>query len=172
MRISCGPEAAPVGSAYVTLDPDPEGGAGLQIVGGNGPDHFVVSFNEEKVEAAKGEVKEAEAEPTGGVFTIAAQAPLAAGEGCTVTEGEPNQVTCPTLGPARWMMADLGPGNDSRHVCGPRSLRGGRPVLDVRRIKRWTIPRRIPHGSGRPNPDHQRRKMSRKERKQYEEGKS
>ena len=52
-RISCGPEAAPVGSAYVTLDPDAEGGGGLQIVGGDGPDNFTVSFAEE--EAAKEE---------------------------------------------------------------------------------------------------------------------
>jgi Ca2+-binding RTX toxin-like protein len=103
VRISCGKEPAPVGSAYVTLDPSPEGGAGLQIVGGNGPDHLVVSFSEEEAT---------------GIFTVTAQAPLAAGEGCTATEGEPKQVTCPTLGPARWMMADLGPGNDSLRVQG------------------------------------------------------
>jgi Ca2+-binding RTX toxin-like protein len=118
IRVSCGKEPVPAGSAYVTLDPNPEGGAGLQVVGGNGPDHFVVSFNEEKVEAKEGEVKEGEAEPTGGVFTVSAQAALAAGEGCTATAGEPKQVTCPTRGPGRWLMADLGPGNDSLAVQG------------------------------------------------------
>jgi Ca2+-binding RTX toxin-like protein len=98
-RISCGPEPAPAGSAYITLDPNPAGGAGLQIVGGNGPDTFTVAFAEE-------------------AFTVGAAAPLAAGEGCARTAGDPKQVTCPTLGPGRWLMADLGPGNDSLTVEG------------------------------------------------------
>ncbi|HEX3736843.1 MAG TPA: calcium-binding protein, partial [Solirubrobacterales bacterium] len=109
-RISCGREPAPVGSAYVRLDPDPEGGGGLQVVGGSGPDHFVVSLAEE-------ETKEGESGTTG-TFTVSAAAPLAAGEGCARTAGEPRQVTCPTLGPARWLMADLGPGNDELTVQG------------------------------------------------------
>ena len=98
-RISCGPEPAPKGSAYITLDPNPAGGAGLQIVGGAGPDSFQVSFAEE-------------------VFTVTAALPLAVGEGCTRTAGNPKQVTCATLGPARWLMADLGPGNDALTVEG------------------------------------------------------
>ncbi len=110
-RTSCGHEAAPVGSAYVRLDSDPAGGGGLQIVGGAGPDDLVVSFTEE----AAG--KEGEA-GTNGSFTVSAAAPLAAGEGCAHTDGEPKQVTCPTLGPARWLMADLGPGNDKLTVQG------------------------------------------------------
>ncbi len=139
IRISCGPEAPPKGSAYVTLDPNPAGGAGLQIVGGAGPDHFQVSLGEEEIakpieEDSKGG-KSAGAGPTeaaanGGkepappemitsyVFTVTAAAPLAAGEGCERTVGNPKQVTCPTLGPARWLMADLGPGNDGLTVEG------------------------------------------------------
>ncbi|MBS1679568.1 MAG: hypothetical protein JST08_19510 [Actinobacteria bacterium] len=133
-RISCGKEPAPVGSAYVTLDPDAAGGGGLQIVGGAGPDHFRVSFAEETVEAKPGEGGTAggspatEAAPAGspstpapettGVFTVTAAAPLAAGEGCARTTGDPKQVACPALGPARWLMADLGPGNDSLTVVG------------------------------------------------------
>jgi Ca2+-binding RTX toxin-like protein len=122
-RISCGREAAPVGSAYVTLDPDPEGGGGLQIVGGAGPDDFTVSFAAEEakpVETKEGGAKPAAAEPgTSGTFTVSAAAPLAAGEGCARTAGDPKQVTCPTLaGPARWLMADLGPGNDKLTVEG------------------------------------------------------
>jgi len=109
-RISCGHEPAPVGSAYVRLDPDPEGGGGLQIVGGTGRDDLVVSFAAEAgVEGGPG---------TTGTFKVQAAAPLAAGEGCARTVGEPKQVTCPTLGPARWLMADLGPGNDSLGVEG------------------------------------------------------
>jgi Ca2+-binding RTX toxin-like protein len=110
IRISCGKEPAPAGSAYVTLDPDPEGGGGLQIVGGAGHDDFTVSFTAE-------ETKEEEAGTTG-AFTVSAAAPLAAGEGCVRTAGEPKQVTCATLGPARWLMADLGPGNDELTVQG------------------------------------------------------
>jgi Ca2+-binding RTX toxin-like protein len=109
-RISCGHEPAPVGSAYIRLDPDPEGGGGLQIIGGAGPDDFVVSFDEE-------ETKEDEPGTTG-TFTVTAAAPPAAGEGCARTAGEPKQVTCPTLGPGRWLMADLGPGNDKLTVKG------------------------------------------------------
>ncbi len=103
-RISCGKEAPPRGSAYVTLDPDAAGGGGLQIVGGNGRDDLTVSY--------------AEGEPTTGIFTVTAKAALAAGEGCVVTKGDPKQVTCATLGPARWLMADLGPGNDELTVEG------------------------------------------------------
>jgi Ca2+-binding RTX toxin-like protein len=123
-RISCGHEPAPVGSAYIRLDPDPEGGGGLQIVGGAGRDDLTVSYAEAKAteeenrEEDTGEVKGAEAESTTGVFTVTAAAPLAAGEGCTRTAGEPKQVTCATLGPARWLMADLGPGNDEFTVEG------------------------------------------------------
>jgi Ca2+-binding RTX toxin-like protein len=126
--ISCGKEAAPIGSAYVTLDPDAAGGGGLQIVGGNGPDKFTVSYAEgETKEVApgtkgttkSGETPTATGEPTTtGTFTVSAAAPLAAGEGCVRTTGDPKQVTCPTLGPARWLMADLGPGNDELTVEG------------------------------------------------------
>jgi Ca2+-binding RTX toxin-like protein len=121
-RISCGPEAPPKGSAYVTIDPDAAGGGGLQIVGGAGPDHFTVSYAEEEVAAeppAAGQTPAPEAEPTStGVFTVTAKAPLAVGEDCTQAPGDPKQVTCPALGPGRWLMADLGPGNDSLTVEG------------------------------------------------------
>ncbi len=129
IRISCGREARPVGSAYVTLDPSPEGGAGLQIVGGAGPDHLTVHFEEvepeEAAEEGAGTTTGATAETAGppeaattGVFTVGAAARLAAGEGCARTPGDDRQVTCPISGPARWLMADLGPGNDSLAVQG------------------------------------------------------
>jgi Ca2+-binding RTX toxin-like protein len=118
-RISCGPEAPPKGSAYVTLDPDAAGGGGLQIVGGTGRDSFTVSYAEEEVEAKPTETAAPETETTtAGVFTVTATAPLATGEDCTQTPGNPKQVTCPTGGPGRWLMADLGPGNDSLTVEG------------------------------------------------------
>ncbi|HVW46921.1 MAG TPA: calcium-binding protein [Solirubrobacterales bacterium] len=137
-RISCGPEPAPVGSAYVTLDPDPAGGGGLQIVGGGGRDDFDVSYAEGETKEVppgtegttkSGETPAATGEPstgepstgetsTTGTFTVDAAAPLAAGEGCTRTKGDVRQVTCATLGPARWLMADLGPGNDKFTVDG------------------------------------------------------
>jgi Ca2+-binding RTX toxin-like protein len=124
IRVSCGKEPAPVGSAYVTLDPDPARGGGLQIVGGTGRDDLVVSYaegeakEEENREHDTGEVTAGEAESTSGAFTVEAKAPLAAGEGCARVVGDPKTVTCPTLGPARWLMADLGPGNDELSVKG------------------------------------------------------
>jgi Ca2+-binding RTX toxin-like protein len=97
--ISCGKEAAPKASAYVQLDPIPGGGAGIQIVGGGGPDEIVVAFDE----ATK-------------TFGISAQKGIATGPGCT--RAASTQVFCPALGPGLWLMADLGPGNDSLTVFG------------------------------------------------------
>ncbi|MGN6816665.1 MAG: hypothetical protein ACTHK3_11395, partial [Solirubrobacterales bacterium] len=98
---SCGKEAPPKGSAYIQLDPTPGGGAGLQIVGGSGSDHFVVAFDEATQ-----------------TFGITAKAGLAISPGCSHTPGTTTTVSCPAGGPARWLMADLGPGNDSLSVEG------------------------------------------------------
>ena len=104
--ISCGSEAAPQGSAYVQVDKAPNGGGGVQIVGGAGRDDFTVSF-EEATET----------------LTVTAKARLAAGPGCVhpvdvAPSFAPRRVECPLDGPARWLMADLGPGNDRFQVEG------------------------------------------------------
>jgi Ca2+-binding RTX toxin-like protein len=101
VHLSCGPEAPPQGSAYVRLDPDPAGGGGLQVVGGAGPDHLVVAYDEGTR-----------------TFGVSGAAPLAAGAGCEHPEADPKRVSCAAGGPARWMMVDLGPGNDSLSVEG------------------------------------------------------
>ena len=98
---SCGREKPPKASAYVQLDPTPGGGAGLEIVGGAGKDDLSVSFDEKA-----------------GVFGIGAAKGLAIGPGCSRPPKVANQVSCPIDGPARWLMADLGPGNDSLQVEG------------------------------------------------------
>jgi Ca2+-binding RTX toxin-like protein len=98
---SCGREPAPKASAFVQLDTTAGGGAGLEIVGGGGRDEIVVSFDE-KSEA----------------FVVSAAKGLAIGSGCERPPGVSNQVSCPTDGPARWLTADLGPGNDSLQVEG------------------------------------------------------
>ncbi|HEX6666968.1 MAG TPA: calcium-binding protein [Solirubrobacterales bacterium] len=100
-KLSCGKEAPPKASAYIQLDPTPGGGAGLEIVGGGGPDEFTVAFDEATQ-----------------TFGIAAQKPLAIGPGCTRVGGTATQVSCPALGPGRWLTADLGPGNDKLRVEG------------------------------------------------------
>jgi Ca2+-binding RTX toxin-like protein len=105
--VSCGSEAPPKGSAYVELDPTDGGGAGLQIVGGAGPDHFVVAFDEATQ-----------------TFGVTAQATLTTGPGCTHPPGVASSVTCPANGPGRWLMADLGPGNDSLSVEGSLKIVG------------------------------------------------
>jgi Ca2+-binding RTX toxin-like protein len=106
--VSCGKEAAPKGSAYVELDRTEGGGAGLQIVGGAGGDHFVVSFDEATQ-----------------TFGVSARAPLASGPGCTRPPHVKTQLNCPAEGPGRWLMADLGPGNDSLQVEGEGLLQVG-----------------------------------------------
>ena len=99
--VSCGKEKAPNASAYVQLNPTPGGGAGLQIVGGAGPDDFVVTFDE-----------------ASDSFGVTAKKSLAIGPGCSRPGGLATQVSCPAVGPGRWLMADLGPGNDSLRVEG------------------------------------------------------
>jgi hypothetical protein len=98
---SCGKEKAPKGSAYVELDTTEGGGAGLQIIGGSGSDHFVVAYDEASQS-----------------FGISAQGALASGPGCTHPPGDAKQLSCPANGPGRWLMADLGPGDDSLRVEG------------------------------------------------------
>jgi Ca2+-binding RTX toxin-like protein len=98
VRESCGREREPHGSAYVRLDPSPEGGGGLQIVGGTGSDKLTVAYE-------------------GGSFVVDAASPLAGGEGCTYGNPGRTRVSCKAE-PARWLMADLGPGNDSLEVEG------------------------------------------------------
>jgi Ca2+-binding RTX toxin-like protein len=99
--VSCGKERPPKGSAYIQLDPAPGGGAGLEIVGGNGRDEFTVVFDEAT-----------------STFGITAADGLAIGPGCTRPPRVANQVSCPAGGPGRWLTADLGPGNDKLRVEG------------------------------------------------------
>jgi Ca2+-binding RTX toxin-like protein len=105
--VSCGREAKLKASAYVELDPVSGGGGGLELVGGGGEDHFILAFDE-----------------ASSTFGITAKKGIAVGVGCNRVSAV--QVTCPTEGPARWVMADLGPGNDSLRVEG--SLAGAQNV--------------------------------------------
>ncbi len=94
--VSCGKEAPPKASAYVQVDRTKGSGGGLSIVGGGGPDHFVVAYDEASQS-----------------FGISAAKGIAIGAGCTRPGDDPTQVTCAVGGPARWLIVDLGPGNDS-----------------------------------------------------------
>jgi Ca2+-binding RTX toxin-like protein len=100
--VSCGREAPPKAPAYIQLDRTKGGGGGLQIIGGGGPDVFTaLSFN-----------------PETETFGIGSTRGIAIGPGCTRVGNDPKQVNCAAAGPARWVMADLGPGNDSLRVEG------------------------------------------------------
>ncbi len=100
-RVSCGRERKLHASAYVTVDPTVGGGGGLQVVGGGGPDDFHVAYD-----------------PATGAFGVGARRGIAHGPGCERPGGLPDQVRCVIDGPARWLMADLGPGDDSLRVEG------------------------------------------------------
>ena len=98
-NVSCGPEAAPKATAYIELDATPAGGGGLAIVGGGGHDDFTVAFD-----------------PLSSSFGVTTGKGVAVGPGCTRISSV--QVSCSAGGPARWLMADLGPGNDNFRVEG------------------------------------------------------
>jgi Ca2+-binding RTX toxin-like protein len=104
---SCGQEAKLTASAYVELDPVPGGGGGLDLIGGSGNDDFTVAFDE-----------------ASSTFGITAAKGIALGPGCSRVSTV--QASCPSDGPARWFMADLGPGRDSLRVEG--SLAGAQNV--------------------------------------------
>lgn len=105
---SCGREKRLKASAYVELDRTPgAGGGGLAIVGGDGDDDFTVAFDERSAS-----------------FGVTAAKGIAHGPGCT--RSSPVRVSCAAGGPARWLMADLGPGDDRLRVEG--SLAGAQNV--------------------------------------------
>jgi Ca2+-binding RTX toxin-like protein len=101
--VSCGREAPPRGSSYVALDRVGGGGAGLELVGGPGRDRFTaVAFD-----------------PESDSFGVGSTKAIALGPGCArPADGDPTQAVCAVGGPARWLLADLGPGNDSLRVEG------------------------------------------------------
>ncbi|MGB7588935.1 MAG: calcium-binding protein [Solirubrobacterales bacterium] len=113
--VSCGPEKPPKGSAYLAIEPTPGEGGGLAIVGGGGDDDLSVAFDEKS-----------------GVFAISAGKGIALGNGCTRPGTDLTQAICDPGGPARWLMADLGPGNDHLRIEGSMTavesvrLAGGR----------------------------------------------
>ncbi len=108
--VSCGKEAPPKATAYVQLDRVKGGGGGLEIVGGGGNDDFTAVTYDDETQT----------------FGIAAKRGIATGPGCGRRVEDPKQAICEAGGPARWLMADLGPGNDSLRVEG--SLAGAQDV--------------------------------------------
>jgi Ca2+-binding RTX toxin-like protein len=102
VRRSCGREKAPNGSAYIELVSTPGGGGGLALLGGFGRDDFTVAFDSR----AKS-------------FSVTAGAGISLGPGCARSSDDSKQALCSTGGgPARWLTADLGPGNDRLRVEG------------------------------------------------------
>jgi len=100
--VSCGKEPPVKATAYVQLDRTKGTGGGLTIVGGGGADVFTALTYDVATQT----------------FGIAATKGISTGPGCTRRVEDPNQAICEVEGPARWVMADLGPGNDSLRVEG------------------------------------------------------
>ncbi len=99
---SCGPEKRPNGSAYVEVKALPSAaGGGLAVVAGNGPDRITVGFDEQA-----------------GTFELVAAKGISIGPGCSRRSGDSRAASCNPGGPARWLIADLGSGDDSLRVDG------------------------------------------------------
>lgn len=96
---SCGREKRLKASAYIEIDRTLGGGGGLAIVGKGGNDDFTIVFDEAT-----------------GTFSITGKKGVAVGPGCT--RASVTQVNCVVGGPARWLMADLGPGDDKLRIEG------------------------------------------------------
>lgn len=96
---SCGKERRFKASAYVEVDPTLGGGGGIELIGLGGVDRFAVAFD-----------------PVADVLVISAKKGIATGSGCS--RAGPTVVSCAFGGPARWLTADLGPGNDQLTVVG------------------------------------------------------
>jgi Ca2+-binding RTX toxin-like protein len=105
--VSCGREPRVKASAYVELDEAMGGGGGLQIIGAGGDDDITVAFDDRTR-----------------TFGISAAKGIALPKSCLRVS--PTQGNCPMDGPARWLMADLGPGDDRLRVEG--SLAGAQNV--------------------------------------------
>ena len=102
VRRSCGREAAPNGSAYVEIASLPSGsGGGLALVGGKGTDRISIGFD-----------------PEGATFEISAAKGISLGSGCARRSDDNRKAFCDPRGAARWMIADLGEGNDRLSVEG------------------------------------------------------
>ncbi len=116
---SCGREARLKASAYVQLDRTPDGGGGVEIVGGPGPDRIGLSFDDAT-----------------GVLTVSAAKGIAVGGGCDHAGALLSRAVCPVGDPFRWLTADLGTGNDRLRVNGSLAAAGfvrfsGGPGNDV-----------------------------------------
>ncbi len=101
-RQSCGVESVPGRSAYAEVSSLPAGpGGGLAIVAGRGSDRITLGFDR-----------------SAGTFEIAAAGGVSLGPGCSRRSDDPTRAFCDPRGPARWLLADLGRGDDALWVDG------------------------------------------------------
>jgi Ca2+-binding RTX toxin-like protein len=98
---SCGKERPFKAPAYVEVDFTRGGGGGVELLGLGGDDDFTVSFD-----------------PAGDILSVSTGKGIAVGKGCYRAGDDPKKALCAFGGPARWLTADLGPGDDSLTVVG------------------------------------------------------
>jgi Ca2+-binding RTX toxin-like protein len=98
-RHSCGAEIAPGEPLSVEVDRSPAAGGGLAVLGGVGGNHARLAFD-----------------PSSHQFSVHSTRRIGVGEGC-VHLG-PRNAACLLEGPARRVIADLGPGDDRLRLLG------------------------------------------------------
>lgn len=98
-RASCGRETARRAPVYAEIDPAPGGGGGLAIVGGKRGDRIVVDFDPETAR-----------------FSLSSEGAIGLGYGCARIDANVKAAYCDPGGPARWLIADLGAGDDRLRI--------------------------------------------------------
>jgi Ca2+-binding RTX toxin-like protein len=103
---SCGPARPVSAGIFAKVDLSPAGGGDLVVIPADrGSDGLTIAFDGVR-----------------GIFTLTSRRPLAIGQGCTRVGASLARVECGVSGPARSLVANLGPGNDRLRLLGDLRL--------------------------------------------------
>jgi Ca2+-binding RTX toxin-like protein len=103
---SCGPAAPVTAGLFAKVDVSPTGGGDFVVIPADrGNDGLTIAFDGLR-----------------GIFSLTSRRPLAIGQGCTRVGETLARVECQVSGPARSLVANLGPGNDRLRLTGDLRL--------------------------------------------------